>query len=90
MPEWWVCPQRAEHLDEPCLHAPDCRFVLNGRVPVRPATDDEVARGYRGACCDPWRSPNVRRAPTRQDHRDRRSRRSGVEEFLSRREAASP
>ncbi len=90
--EWRVCPQRAEHLDAPCLHAPDCRFVLNKRrgQPPRPASSEEIARGYRGTCCDPWRSPNVRRAATKRDHRDRRSRRSGVEEFLSRREAPSP
>jgi hypothetical protein len=60
--ELWVRPQRAEHLDRPCLHQADCRFVADQRrgVLARPATQDEIARGYQGACCDPWRSPNVR------------------------------
>ena len=31
----WV-RKRADHLDEPCLHEPDCRFVLNARRDHRP------------------------------------------------------
>ena len=66
---------------QPILHTSRECFHFDDDTQDRPATVDEIDRGWPCESCDPWRSPA---------HRSQYASRSGIEQFLSRRQTKRP